>query len=344
MKRSSFIAGFLAIAGVVWAPPLLGQEQFELSGTDSWERTDSIDPASPQGQLASARRALAQEQPERALQIIERWLQVHEHSPLSDQAYLIRGDALMAQTNYYQALFDYEYIARRYPGSETFAIALGRELEIAIKYAHGLKRRLWGIRMIDATDEAEELLIRIQERAPGSPLAERAGLELGDLYFRKHEMRLAAEAYAIFIENHPRSPQLNTARRRLIYANLATYRGPEFDAVGLYEASAHLRKLAVTNPASAREIGAEALLDRIEESEASKFLVAARWYVTIGDPIAAELTIRRLIETFPGSVATIHGLELMTTVFPDLPPSIQKAAPDYALLRRALAPSAEVSP
>ena len=54
------------------------------------------------------------------------------------------------------------------------------------------------------------------------------------------------------------------------------------------------------------------------------------------DPIAAELTIRRLVRTYPRSVATTRALRLMNDILPKLPPAIMRESPDYRALQRAM--------
>ena len=105
---------------------------------------------------------------------------------------VILGVGTGAYREEYEALYDYEVVARTYTGSEVFVAALERELDIARRYANGEKRRLWGMRIASAESEAEELLIRVQERLPGSSLAEEAALLLGDFYFSRRQMDLAA--------------------------------------------------------------------------------------------------------------------------------------------------------
>ena len=118
---------------------------------------------------------------------------------------MIRGDATTANGNEYQALYDYEAVIKGFPATEEYRRAVERELEIGIKYVFGLKRKWFGLRWSDATDIGEELLVRTQERLPGDELAERAGIELADYYYRTRELRLASEAYEIFLANFPRS-------------------------------------------------------------------------------------------------------------------------------------------
>jgi outer membrane protein assembly factor BamD (BamD/ComL family) len=322
------------------AAPAHGQDHYRLADDDTWVETQTPDPATPEGQIAAARRALARGQVERAEHLATQWIARYEQHPLLAEAYLIRGDALMAHGDYYEALFDYEYVARMFPGSEAFVTALDRELEIAKLYAGGMKRKLWGMRIVSGTDEAEELLIRIQERLPGSRLAEEAGMTLGDFYFARRQMDLAAEMYAIYIDNYPYSEEIDKARKRLIYAHLASFKGPEFDAVGLYEARARLRELKVIAPATAQQMGADALLTRIDESDAGKLLETARWHLKTGDMIAAELTIRRLVLIYPRSVAAADAMRLIGRLLPQFPPALLEEGPDYEALRAAILGSA----
>jgi len=331
----------MAIGVAIWgfffiSSPAFAQEVYKLGSDDEWHHEATPQAGTPAARLSRARALLAEGRFDRALNMANRWMKRNPTSALLPEAYLVRGDALVGVGDEYEALYDYEFLARKYPGSEVFAIALEREYEIAVKYAHGMRRKLMGIRMIDATDEAEELLIRIQERLPGSGLAEQAGLQLADMYFRNRRMTMAAEAYAVFIERYPRSTERGFARRRLIYANIATFKGPQFDIVGLLEAKAELQQLAVRRPAEAERIGADALIRRIEESESNKILTTALWYLNQGDPIAAEVTIRSLVQRFPRSAACLRALDHIQTILPLLPESVLAKTPDYTLLREGL--------
>jgi outer membrane assembly lipoprotein YfiO len=311
-------------------------EAFTLDQSDRWARTGELDPASDEAQLLEARRALLDNDPSRAKLLADRFLASRPLSPLRAEAFLIRGDAKFALDDEYEALFDYEEIARRYAGSEVFVAALEREYTIAKLYAGGLRRRFFGtFRVVSTYDDAQELLIRIQERLPGSELAEQAGMTLADFYFDNRELSLAADAYDLFIQNYPKSPNITKARLRLIYSYLAGFKGPDYDATGLIEAKSRLRDLQVTQPSLAQDIGAEAILVRIYESEASKLLSTADWYWRANDAISAELFIRRLVKQYPDSVATLDALRVIPRVIAKLPQSVIRGAPDYRALRAA---------
>lgn len=331
IRRFAAAVILLGVAGL----PAFGQDQYILSAQDRWENTKETDPFTPQGHLAVARRTLAEGDFERAEHLASIWIEHNNTDPHLPDAYLIRADALKGQESYYEALFDYEFVARGFPGSEAFVTALQREFEIAKIFARGKKRKLWGMRILGATEEAEELLIRVQERLPGSRLAEQAAMELADFYYSSRQMALAVDMYSIFIENYPDSRWLTKARIRLIGAHLATFKGPEFDISGLREARAKLAELQAIEPATAREIGAEGIINRIDESNASKLLHNAKWYWQTNDPIAAEMTIRRLIKKYPRSQSAIKGIKLMREILPRLPQSIRDQAQDYGAFLKA---------
>lgn len=331
----TLIAG-LAMA-VASSSHVAAQEKYTLNEGDNWELTDSPEPGTPGGQLAAARRALAEGNPREAVRLASIWLERFERNPLVPEAYMTRADALFQQKEYYESLFDYELVAREYHDSNVFSAALERELDIATLFANGTLRKKWGMRIFSAKDEAEELLIRIQERVPGSALAETAGMELADFYFRERRMLLATDAYALFLVNYPRSDQIRKARRRLIYSRLATYRGPAFDGSGLDDSRMELQQLALTDPVEAQRMGADAIITRIDESEARKLLSVAEWYLDTGDPIAAEYEIRRLVKRYPQTAACIIALERVVPRFvPLLPAAIREVAPDYAALQEAI--------
>jgi hypothetical protein len=83
-------------------------------------------------------------------------------------------------------------------------------------------------------------------------------------------------------------------------------------------------------------MGADALLTRIDESDAQKLLTAAQWHLRMGDAIAAELTIRRLVHAHPRSVAAAEAMRLIETLLPRLPEAVLEEGPDYEALRRAI--------
>ena len=316
-------------------PAAVAQDEYVLGEDDAWQK-ESPEPGTQAAQVLLARRALALGEPERARALASAFIDRFPSSPNLPEMLLVRGDALVQMGDEYKALFDYEDIARKHPGSSVFVTALEREFAIAVAYAHGLRRKLYGtFRLLNTDDEAQELLIRIQERLPGSRLAEDAGMELADFYFREAEMRLAADSYDLFIQNYPRSDRIEKARERLIQAYLASYRGPRYDDAGLRDARRRLDTMRAVQPAAAQRLGADALLVRIKESEARKLLVTARWYLSIDDPVSCEQYLRRIVERYPDTLTMLDTLRLAPEVLARIPEGIAATAPDYRMLAQA---------
>jgi len=295
----------LAVLGLMCSLPLAAQPTHELSDEGDFVQLPEPDPATPEGQLLLIRRTLVEGSFDDAEDAADEWIEANPQHPLLVEAYMLRGDAINSQGDHYRSLNDYELIISLYPGTEYYRTAIQREYDIAKLFTGGLNRRgnWFGFRWFPADDIGIELLIRVQERMPGSALGERASMSIGDYYFDQGIMDMASEAYDLFLENYPRSQQREWAMLRQIQASLARYKGPQFDPSGLTDAAQRLREYAREFPAAAERIGAEALMVRINESLAEKRLVTARWYEQRGQERGAITTYRRLIQDYPRSVA-----------------------------------------
>ena len=60
-----------------------------------------------------------------------------------------------------------------------------------------------GVPVLPAEDEAVEMLFRIQQRSPGSPLAERSLLRTADYYYANADYDLAHDAYEFYVQAVP---------------------------------------------------------------------------------------------------------------------------------------------
>ncbi len=296
--RNAFSIALLLLLGI----SVRAQTSYELAD-GGFVATQVPEPGSAEAELADARRLIAQDDPKRASKALDVWLKAHPQHPLRAEALLLRGDARVAAGDFYKSLFDYETIVTYYPATEQFNVALQREFEVATRFTQGVKRRLWGRRWLPAGDDGAELLIRIQERAPGSELGERASMALSDYYFDDGQMDLAAEAYDLFLQNYPRSEQRSLAMLRGVQASLAQFKGPAFDATGLIDAQERLRRFESEFPAAAERVGAAGLRVRIRESLARRDLTSARWYDRTGRRVSAVVLYRRLLEEYPDTDA-----------------------------------------
>ena len=187
-----------------------------------------------------------------------------------------------------------------------------REFDIGKRYLTGLKTKIFWMRLEDATSLGAELLVRVQERLPGSRIAEEACLFLADHYYRVRDLTQASEMYDVFLHNFPTSEHRQRAMQRRAYASIGQFKGPSYDASGLVEARSLLKNFADQYPAEAERAGmSDALSARLDESIASQKLEKARWYFRQGDDVSARFTLNRLRRSHPRTVAASIAYDLM---------------------------------
>jgi outer membrane assembly lipoprotein YfiO len=308
ITRQFLLPGLMAaLAWLMPTGPAQAQPTYEL-GQQGWQKQATPDPDSPAGKLATIRKRIIEDKAEKAAQLARQWIEQYPNHPRMPEARLLLGDALVAQNRYYDSLYQYERLVRQYPGSDQFMIALQREFRIARQFTGGLNRLFLGMRLLPAEGEGEELLIRIQERAPGSRVGEKASITLADYYFRQGEMEHAATAYDMFLINYPNSMKRQWAMKRLIEASLARFEGPPYNPTGLLEARQRLETYVNEFPAAAEKMGADSLRVRINESLAAHDLRTADWFEGQGEDLSAIVLYRRLIQQFPQTSAARTAL------------------------------------
>ncbi len=297
--------------------------------------------------MRQAREAIVANKAGKAKELLTPWIKLHKFSehPLMAEALYLRGNATLAMDDEYDALYDYEEIANNYAGSEYFAKALEREFDIAKLYFAGrLRPGVLGIRLDSGTPVAEEIIIRIGERLPGSKLAEKALLELADYYAGKRDLRMAAETYDVFVRLFPRSPMRSQAMQRRIYSSVAQFKGPEYSTRSLKDAKVLIEDFAAEFPAEAQRTGLnDGLTARLDESAAAGLLTQAQWYVKRDDPVAARLTLTRLIKRHPKTASAHEGLDLIAAIdekYPQLKPATADAVEKKETAEKAPAPEA----
>ena len=288
--------------------------KFQLDDSDGWTQTQAPEPGSDGAIMAQATALLAQDKPGQARKLLGSWLDEHKRTrnDYLAQAYYLHGLARVRDGREYKSLFDFEAIIRDFPDSPYFLKAVEEEYNIGVAYINGLKRHFLGMRWENARPTGEELIIRTQERVPGSALAEEAAITLADHYYKRRQLKLAAEMYAIFRKNYPNSPRVQRAMLREIEANIARFKGPRYDGSGLLDAKLLIEQYQNKYPADSIKSGITDGLDAwIDESAAQQVLDTARWYLKVDDEPSARFTMARLIRRHPATDAADEALDLM---------------------------------
>jgi outer membrane protein assembly factor BamD (BamD/ComL family) len=273
--------------------------------------------------IIEARRLLAAKRPEQAQKTLDGFLGSPESAghPMTPEAYYLRGNAKLARGEEGEALRDYEEIVKNHGSSEFFPLALEREMDVAKLYLKGRRKKSLGLRIDSGIPLAEEILLRVNERLPGSKLAERALMELADFYARTRDLPMAAEAYDVFVRAYPRSSMHARAMERRVYATVAQFKGPRYDASMLKDAAVQVEEFRARHPAAAQESGmTDALVARLDESAAAAMLTTARWYIKRDDPVSARLTLSRLVRRHPRTGAAQDALTMLQDLEKQLAP------------------------
>jgi outer membrane assembly lipoprotein YfiO len=229
------------------------------------------------------------------------WLLANKQSPLRDRGLFLEAQALFGYGNRVKAYFYLDELMDEYPESNLFTRALEMQYQIADDYLNGYKRRLLGLPLLSAEEEGVEMMYRIQQRSPGSPLAERALLRTADYYFSDGQYDLSADTYAAYAKDYPRSEKLPRVRLREAFSNLAQFRGLRFDATPVIDARAQLVRIMEQFPDEAQSENLAEVLQRIDETFARKLYGVADFYTRTHEPKAAVYTFRYLVNTYPDS-------------------------------------------
>ena len=197
----------------------------------------------------------------------------------------------------YPAAVEYETVARSYPDSPAWLDAVERCYEIAVIWSKQEPEFLLGIfPLTDWTEEVEELLIRVQERVPGSILAERAGFALMEFYFRKRITGSPPTWRRLFWKTIP--PRLRPiCPTRIVDANRRLWKGPENDLSGLEEASSILSYFIAEDPVAAQRIDSAQQLRSPRRFGAIR-VVNRPVVPSLGDPVSAAYEVSRLADRY----------------------------------------------
>lgn len=241
------------------------------------------------------------EDPGGAESLILDWVNSHRTAPDRDRGLLLLADSYYRQGNRIKAFYQLDELVETYPESRYFFPALEQQYRIADDFLRGAKRKFLGLYILSATDEAIDMLFRIQERSPGSPLAEKSMLRTADYYYNTAQFDFAADVYAAYARSYPRSPQIPRVRLRRAFSSYAQFNGVRFDTTPLIEARTQFEDIKVRYPELAAEENVQRFIDAINATLARKLLYTADFYRRTDHPTAAAYTYRQLMQSYPSS-------------------------------------------
>jgi len=256
---------------------------------------------SPEPVLDRVERLLDQREYKGASQLGIQWVLANKESANRDRGLYLIAKAFYGYGDRIKAFYYCDELMDTYPESDLFTPALELQYKIADRYLDGYKRRWLGIPIFQAKEEAVEMLYRIRNRAPGSPLAETSLLRTADHYRFDGQFDFAADAYAFYAKQYPRSPMTPRARLWGAYCQLAQFRGIRFDPTPVIDAREQLRSIAAAYPDLAKQENIDGILKRIDAVFAKKLYSTATYYRRVREDGAAAYTYKYLMKAYPNS-------------------------------------------
>jgi outer membrane protein assembly factor BamD (BamD/ComL family) len=299
-KAAAVVAaiGMLLVAsGMARAEP----KTWEFAGGGQWPQvaTPSTHAAAPDPTLDRVEQMLRDGRNKSAAKLAIAWFLSHKSSPQTDRALYLTAQAWYQYGDRVKSFYYLDQLMDEHPESRFYGPALEKQYQIADGYLAGYKRRFLGVPAFHAYDEAIEMLYRIQQRSPGSQLAEKSLLRTANYYFADQQYDFAADTYAAFMRTFPRSPQAQRAKLRYAYALYAQFRGPKFDASPVIDAREQLREVIARYPQLASEENLPELVAQLDRNLARKLNWTADFYRRTNEPIGAAYTYRYLAKAYP---------------------------------------------
>ncbi|HET6251838.1 MAG TPA: outer membrane protein assembly factor BamD [Tepidisphaeraceae bacterium] len=338
--RIWFIIGLLFVGSPLWAQT----KTWELNDKGEWTNTSATQAAAAPAPVANpvldrVRLLLKSSDFDRAHDVVLAWLKTNAKAPDRDQGLFLMAETYYALGQRVECFYELDELMDTQPESKLFFPALELQYRVADDYLRGVKNTFLGMPIIPMDDTGIEMMYRIQERAPGAPIAERALRRTADFYYHTSQFDVAADAYGAFLRIYPRSPEVPQARLRQAFSNFAQFRGPRYDITPLLDARAEFVEITVRTPELAQERDVQKFIDRIDEQLSAKIASDADYYMRVHNPSAALYLYRSLIQRYPNS----KDAEAARKIIEKMPPAVLATPPPPASAGQLPAPASRPS-
>jgi outer membrane assembly lipoprotein YfiO len=306
MARNSLIicaSIILAGASVVRADPPTSQIS-EYAGHGQWRQIVAPSPTPdliPDATLDRVERMIDAHDISAAHDLLSPWLKANLKAPDRDRGLFLLAEIYFQQDDRLTSFYHLDELMDKFPSSRFFGAALQKQYDIGDAFLNGYKRKFLRLRILSAEDEGIEILYRVQERSPGSALAERALLRTADYYFRSSQFDLAEDAYGAFARGFPRSPDVAYVKLREAFSSLAQFRGVRYDSTPLLNARAQFSDFLQAYPELAAQENVKERIERIDNTLADKLYVTGDFYARTHKPVAAAYVYRYALERYPAA-------------------------------------------
>ncbi len=293
-----------------------------------------------EGELALISQQIQEKNFKTARASADAFLKDHPDSPSCEEAMLLGAQAELDNGMYYQAFERLEAMLAKYPNGLFLERALTREMEVANAFLAGKKRLVGRVLRLPATDEGLTILRKISEHAPGTDIAERAILRIGEYHFQQKNYRDSADAYDEFLALNPKSARVPHTMALAAQSMYESFKGVPYDETPLVEAEARYKALIAQYPDEARKCRAADMVREIVTIRGERAYETAKFYERTGRPKSAIFYYRQVAEEFP---STVWASEARTKVGvaprrPSAKPAAEEAKPATVEVKATDAP------
>jgi len=251
----------------------------------------------PEGELALVRMYLDKERPKRALKAIRKFRARYPNDSRREEIMMLAGQAQMDRGRYVEAYERFNQQMDQYRNGAYYDRAVQRQYEIADAFLKGRKRRTMWMFRVSAIDKGIDILNGIADRVPGTVVAEKALLRVGDYHYDTGNVVQAVEAYDHYVKTFPQSPRqrLGHAMLRAARARYAQYRGDAFEDTPLIDAQQRFSIYAGRYPEQANKANVPMVLSQIRNSLVQRYFASARFYQRVGRKTAAIFYYKKVV-------------------------------------------------
>lgn len=251
----------------------------------------------PEGELAIVRMHLDKGKPKKALKAAKKFLASYPNDSRREEIMMLTGQAEMDRGHYDKAHDRFNEQLDQYSNGEFYDRAVQRQYQIADAFLKGRKRRALGIFRVSAIDRGIDILNAIANRVPGTVIAEKALLRVGDYHYDAKQVVQAVEAYDHYIKTFPQSPRhrVGHAMLRAARARYAQYRGDAFDDTPLTDAQQRFIIFSERYPEQANKANIPMVLSQIRNALVRRYFASGKFYQRVGRKTAAIFYYRKVV-------------------------------------------------
>ena len=211
---------------------------------------------------------------------------------------------------YEDALLSSDLVLQGDASASSLQRALDCRYEIGLGFLNGNTRRILGL-SVSSERRGLQILDDLVERYPFQAFTPDAIYHIASWYLGRKEYAEAELLFQRLLRDYPDSAWCEIAEYRIGETSLRQLKGVEYDLGSLDSAERRFRRYLKSNPTGDQAGRARENLVEIERIRAQRWLSVARFYLELEKGDSADVYLRKLQETYPGSAEAAEAAVLL---------------------------------